>query len=424
MYSRRHHHNRGRLRSNGYFRRLGPGIVTGIADDDPSGIGTYSQVGAATGFQLLWAAPVALPFAIAVQESTARLGLVTGRGLAALIRERFHRAVLVIAVVCVVVANTFNIGANLGSMSASVRLLVPIRFEMLIILFTAVLIVTEVLIPYQRYVQVLKWLSFSVISYLAVLFVIDANWGEVAKNTLWPQMSFSKEHVGALIAIFGTTISPYLFFWQTSEEVEERGNGDALEVGFPHKGHMQAMRGDVTMGMLSGITVMFAIMVTSGATLGAQGPVTISSAEQAAEALRPLAGDAAGLLFTLGIIGTGLLSVPVLAGSTAYALSEAFGWREGLGLKVTQAKAFYGVISFSMIAGLLMNLAGLDSVRALYWSALVNGLVAGPLILLVWILTRSQNLMGVHTSGRLSQVLVAGAAAIALTMPFLFLFSV
>ncbi|CAB4649771.1 unannotated protein [freshwater metagenome] len=424
MQRRLHHGNRGRLRSHGYFRRLGPGIVTGIADDDPSGIGTYSQVGAATGFNLLWAAPVALPFAIAVQESTARLGLVTGRGLAALIRERFHRSILSIAVLCVVVANTFNIGANLGSMSASLQLLTPIRFEVLIILFTAVLILTEVFIPYQKYVQVLKWLSFSVISYIAVLFFIDADWIEVAKNTLLPQMSFTREHIGAIIAIFGTTISPYLFFWQTSEEVEERGNGDALEVGFPDRGHMQAMRGDVTMGMFSGITVMFAIMVTTGATLGARGPATISSAEQAAEALRPLAGDSAGLLFSLGIIGTGLLSVPVLAGSTAYALSEAFGWREGLSLKLTQAKAFYGVIAFSMIAGLFMNLAGVNSVRALYWSALVNGLVAGPLIVLVWILARSPDIMGTHSSGRASQLFVGGAALIAVVAPVLLIFAV
>ena len=417
---RDHHPNRGRLRSSGYFRRLGPGIVTGIADDDPSGIGTYSQVGASTGLAMLWAAPVALPLAIAVQEATARLGLVTGKGLAALIRERFSRSVLFLAVICVMAANTFNIGANLGSMSASVRLLAPIPFEILIVVFTVAMMVTEIVIPYRQYVRVLKWLSFSVLSYVVVLFYIDVNWGDVAVNTFTPQMTFSGEQLGALIAIFGTTISPYLFFWQTSEEVEERNHESSLD-GFPHNGHLQAMRGDVATGMFSGVAVMFAIMVTAGSTIGSGGPVTIATAEQAAEALRPLAGDAAGLLFALGIIGTGLLSVPVLAGSTAYALSEVFGWREGLGLQARQARAFYGVISFSMLAGLVMNLAGLDSVRALYWSAILNGVVAGPLIVLVWILSRSGRVMGEHRSGKPSQIFVGIAAVIALVLPFLLL---
>ena len=415
---RDHHPNRGRLRSIGYFRRLGPGIVTGIADDDPSGIGTYSQVGASTGLSMLWAAPVALPLAIAVQEATARLGLVTGKGLAALIRERFSRSVLFVAVLCVIAANTFNIGANLGSMSASVRLLVPIPFELLIVVFTAVMMVTEIVIPYRHYVRVLKWLSFSVLSYVVVLFFIDINWGDVAVSTLAPQLEFSGDQLGALIAIFGTTISPYLFFWQTSEEVEER-NGEALTDGFPDSGHLQAMRGDVATGMFSGVAIMFAIMVTAGSTIGSGGPISIATAEQAAEALRPLAGDAAGLIFALGIIGTGLLSVPVLAGSTAYALSEVFGWREGLGLQARQAKAFYGVISFSMLAGLMMNLAGLDSVRALYWSAILNGVVAGPLIVLVWILSRSEAMMGNYRSGKPSQFFVGTAALIALLLPFL-----
>ena len=248
----------------------------------------------------------------------------------------------------------------------------------------------------------------------------DVQWRDVVVDTFTPQMKFSREQLSALIAIFGTTISPYLFFWQTSEEVEERHSELSLD-GFPNSGHVQAMRGDVAAGMFSGVAVMFAIMVTAGSTIGSSGSVTISTAEQAAEALRPLAGDAAGLLFALGIIGTGLLSVPVLAGSTAYAISEVFGWREGLGLKARQAKAFYGVISFSMLAGLAMNLAGLDSVRALYWSAILNGVVAGPLIVLVWLLSRSPQIVGEHRSGKLSQLFVGLAALIALVLPFLLL---
>ncbi|MFZ9426592.1 MAG: NRAMP family divalent metal transporter [Ilumatobacteraceae bacterium] len=414
-----HHHRRHSFRGAGYFKRLGPGLITGAADDDPSGIGTYSQVGAATGLGLVWTTVVALPLASAVQEATARLGLVTDRGLAALIKIHFSRKVLMLAVLLVTAANTFNIGADIGSMAAATRLIVPIPNIVLVLAFTALMASLEVIIPYRRYSKVLRWLCLSIVAYILVLFTIDVSWSDVAFHTFVPHLEFTRAEIAAMIAIFGTTISPYLFFWQSGEEVEEitASHGQLT----PTPAHMRAMRGDVFAGMGSGVTVMFAIMVTAAATLGAKGSVNISTAEQAADALRPLAGDMAGLLFTIGIVGTGLLAIPVLAGSTAYAVSEAFGWKEGLGLKLSQAKAFYLVIIGSMIGGLCMNLFGLNAVRALYFSAILNGLAAPPLILLVWLLARSEKVLGEHRSGWLSQSGLLAAAVISGGLPILLL---
>ena len=421
MSKREHHHRRSRFRGSGYFRRLGPGIVTGAADDDPSGIGTYSQVGAATGFSLLWTSVIALPLATAVQEATARLGLVTDKGLAALIKMHFSRKVLLFAVTLVTLANTFNIGADIGSMAAATQLLVPIPHLVLVIGFTAIMASLEVFIPYHRYSKVLRWLCFSIVAYIIVLFFLDVSWRDVLTHALVPHMEFSRTQIAAVIAIFGTTISPYLFFWQAAEEVEEiNESGGTL---LPTRLNINSMRGDVIAGMSSGVTVMFAIMVTAAATIGKNGSVQISTAEQAAEALRPLAGDLAGLLFTVGIVGTGLLAIPVLAGSTAYAVSEAFGWREGLGKKLSQAKAFYLVIVVSMVGGLLMNLFGLNAVRALYLSAILNGLAAPPLIILVWLLARSEEVLGDHRSGKVSQTGLLSAAIISGGLPILLIFA-
>ena len=421
MSKREHHHRRSRFRGSGYFRRLGPGIITGAADDDPSGIGTYSQVGAATGFSLLWTSVIALPLATAVQEATARLGLVTDKGLAALIKTNFSRKVLLFAVMLVTLANTFNIGADIGSMAAATQLLVPIPHLVLVIGFTAIMASLEVFIPYHRYSKVLRWLCFSIVAYIIVLFFLDVSWRDVLTHALVPHMEFSRTQIAAVIAIFGTTISPYLFFWQAAEEVEEiNESGGTL---LPTRLNINSMRGDVVAGMTSGVTVMFAIMVTAAATIGKNGSIQISTAEQAAEALRPLAGDLAGLLFTVGIVGTGLLAIPVLAGSTAYAVSEVFGWREGLGKKLSQAKAFYLVIVVSMVGGLLMNLFGLNAVRALYLSAILNGLAAPPLIILVWLLARSEEVLGDHRSGKVSQTGLLTAAIISGGLPILLIFA-
>lgn len=417
-----HHPRRHRIRGHGYFKRLGPGLVTGAADDDPSGIGTYSQVGAAFGFRFVWTTLIALPFAVAVQEATARLGLFTGKGLAALIKENFPRWVLYLALALVVGANTFNIGADLGSMAAATNLLVPVPELVLLVGFTIVMAGLEVFVPYHRYAKVLKWLCLSLVSYVIVLFVVNVAWADVATNLFVPRIGFEREQLAALIAIFGTTISPYLFFWQTSEEVEELHDNESPSQT-DAAAHLSAMRGDVVAGMSSGVLVMFAIMVTSATTLGANGITSIGTAEEAAQALRPLAGRFAELLFTLGIVGTGLLAVPVLAGSTSYALAETFGWREGLSLKMTQARGFYLVIIGSMIAGFCMNIVGLDSVKALYWSAILNGVAAPPLILMIFVLARRRQVLGEHTSGKLSQTMVAGAAIASATLPVLYLFA-
>lgn len=417
---RLHHPLRPHFGGRGYFKRVGPGLITGAADDDPSGIGTYSQVGASFGFGLLWTTLASLPMAIAVQEATARLGLYSGQGLARLIKNYFPRWVLLFALALVVGANSFNIGADLGSMAAATHLVIPIPQSLLVVLYTVGITSLEVFVPYHQYARVLRWLCLSLVSYVLMLFIININWGDVVSGLLIPRLAFTRTEIAALIALFGTTISPYLFFWQTSEEVEER---------IEHPGkfasgvtHLQAMRGDVVAGMSSGVFVMFAIMVVSAATLGKNGITNIGTAEQAAQALEPLAGSSAKLLFTLGIVGVGLLAVPVLAGSTSYALAETFNWNEGLSLKMTQAKAFYGVIVGSMALGLLMNFSGLNPVRALYWSAILNGLAAPPLIVMILLLSRRASILGEHASGRLSQSLMAIAVLVSTGLPVLYLF--
>jgi NRAMP (natural resistance-associated macrophage protein)-like metal ion transporter len=415
-----HHPHRQTLRGFGYFRRLGPGLVTGASDDDPSGIGTYSQAGAAFGFGLLWTAWVTLPLAAAIQETAGRLGLVTGHGLATLIKERFPRWVLFGAVTLVAVANGFNIGADLGSMAASVRLLVPIPQALLLVAMAGLMIGLEILLPYERYAKVLRWLTLSLAAYVAVLFVIDVNWGSVLRQTLVPRISWTRPEIAMLIAILGTTISPYLFFWQASEEVEERHLEKKHAVD---REHLSLMRADVLAGMASAVLVMFAIMVASAATLGRHGVTTVQTAQQAAEALRPVAGRLASLLFTLGIVGTGLLAVPVLAGSTAYALSEAFGWREGLGRKFRRARKFYLVMAVAMLVGLALNFGGIDPIRALYFAAILNGVAAPPLILLMLILSNDQPTCGKWTGKRWSNALLGLALVLMTALPIAYLVS-
>jgi NRAMP (natural resistance-associated macrophage protein)-like metal ion transporter len=413
-----HHRHRHALRGFGYFRRLGPGLVTGASDDDPSGIGTYSQAGAAFGFGLLWTAWITLPLAAAVQETAARLGLVTGHGLATLIKLRFPRWVLIGAVTLVAVANGFNIGADLGSMAASVRLLVPLPQALLLVAMAGLMVGLEILLPYEQYAKVLRWLTLSLAAYIAVLFVIDVNWGSVLRQTLIPRVSWNRSEIAMLIAILGTTISPYLFFWQTSEEVEEKQLEKTHAVD---REHLALMRTDVLAGMGSAVLVMWAIMVASAATLGSKGVTTVQTAQQAAEALKPIAGDLASLLFTLGIVGTGLLAVPVLAGSTAFALSEAFGWQEGLGKKFSGARKFYAVIAVAMLVGLVMNFAGVDPIRALYFAAILNGLAAPPLILLMLILSNHKPTCGKWTGRRWSNTLVVLALVLMTALPIAYL---
>ena len=408
------------IRGAGYFRRLGPGIVTGAADDDPSGIGTYSQAGAQAGYGFLWAAPWLLPFAFAVQEACARLALVTGRGLASIIRTTLPRWVLVLAVLLVAVANTVNIAADLASMAAALRLLVPIDQVLGVIGFATVVVLAEVMMPYHRYARILRWLTLSLLAYVAVLFVAKVNWSEVVVSTLIPQIGFDQSSIALMIALAGTTISPYLFFWQAAEEVEERASKGLEGVG---KSHIRAMRGDVFSGMLTGVFIMFAIMATAGATLHQSGITQIESAEDAAAALAPIAGQFAGLLFLLGIVGVGLLAIPVLAGSTAYAVAETFGWRESLELAPRQAKAFYAVIIGSVLIAVLLNLVGIPPMTFLFLAAVLNGLAAPALMIIVFVLARNKVLLGKFVSPRWSQWLLGIAILVMVALPVAWLFT-
>lgn len=400
------------------LKRLGPGIVTGAADDDPSGIGTYTSVGATAGYGFLWSALWLLPFAYAVQESCARLAFVSGKGLAALIKSTMPRWVLVISVLLVAIANTVNIAANLSIMSAALGLLLPIDGWLGVVLFAFILGITEILIPYHRYSKALRWLCLSLLAYVAVLFVAQVNWSQVVISTLIPSFDFSKISFGLLIALAGTTISPYLFFWQAAEEVEGHHN---IKLRRVRLGELKAMRTDVFAGMFAGVFIMFSIMATAAATLNAQGITEVASAADAALALKPIAGEFASLLFLLGILGVGSLSIPVLAGSTAYTVAETFGWRESLELKPRQAKAFYAVITVSMAIGLLLNLLGIEPVHFLLIAATLNGLTAPVLMAIIWWLARDKKLLGKWASGRISQFLVGFATLAMGSLPFFWL---
>lgn len=413
-----HHPVRKAVRGRGYFRRLGPGIVTGAADDDPSGIGTYSQVGAATGYRLLWSAPLLLPLAFAVQESCARIALVTGHGLAGVIKARMPRPILFLCLALVVIANTVNIAADLGSMAAALQLLLPVPQFLGVFLFAAVIVVAEVFVPYHRYAKILRWLCLSLLAYFAVMFVAQVEWAQVAHNLLVPQFVWSKGDIALLIAIAGTTISPYLFFWQSAEEVEERLNTAHYKVS---KVHIQAMRGDVFAGMATGIFAMAAIMITAAATLHKNGVTNIQTAEQAAQALVPIAGDYAGILFLLGIVGTGLLSVPVLAGASSYAMAETFGWRESLEKRPSQAKAFYAVIFLSILIGLTLNLLGLNPMQFLIIAAITNGLAAPVLMAVIWWIAGDEKLLGKWKSPLWSRILLGIATFAMALLPLLWL---
>lgn len=416
--SSQHHPNRKRVRGRGYFARLGPGIVTGAADDDPSGIGTYSQVGAATGNRLLWTAPLLLPLAFAVQEASARIALVTGRGLASVIKREFPRPLLYLCVALVVVANTVNIAADLASLGAVLNLLVPVPQLLGVILFAVGISVTEVFVPYHRYSRILRWLTLSLLAYVAVLFVVKVDWGQVALDSVIPSVTWSKTDFALLIALAGTTISPYLFFWQSAEEVEERRAAKLQKVGARN---ISAMRIDVFFGMLSGVLAMAAIMITTSATLHENGITQIETAEQAASALQPIAGDFAGLLFALGIIGTGLLAIPVLAGSTSYVIAETFDWPESLERRPSQAKAFYAVMVLSILLGIALNLVGVQPMQFLILAAITNGLAAPILMAVIWWLARDKKILGDWASPLWSKLLLGLSIVAISVLPILWL---
>jgi NRAMP (natural resistance-associated macrophage protein)-like metal ion transporter len=385
-----------------FIKTLGPGLITGASDDDPSGIGTYSSVGAKFGFSILWMAAWLLPMMLAIQEVCARIGIITNKGLAGVLLKHYRKNIVFVIVILLIVANIVNIGADLGAMAASLQMLVHVNFYLAAIFFAIVSILVEVLVGYHVYVKFLKWLTISVFAYIITGFIIHPEWLTIFKQAFIPQISFNGEYIFAMIAVFGTSITPYLFFWQTSEEVEENKLGH--KIFFKNKLEMHdrvsKMRTDVRAGMLLANIVFFFIVLTTAQVLFRNGITNINSAQDAALALRPLAGEYAYLLFALGIIGTGLLAVPILAGSGAYAIAELLKWREGLELKFNQARNFYLVIVFSVFAGLALNFLGINPIKALYWAAYLNGIIALPLLVVIMIAGNDPKIMGEETNPR------------------------
>ncbi len=426
-----------------WLRILGPGIVTGAADDDPSGIGAYSQAGAAFGVGQLWLALYMLPLLIAVQEMCGRIGLVTGKGLAAVVRQRYNRAVLIGAVTLVLVANTLNIGADLGAMAATLQLFAPGVSDILLVVVVALFILLlEIFIPYRRYAVALKALALSLLAYVATGFIVGGADFATLRATLLPNIQLSSSFLALVVGVLGTTISPYLFFWQASEEVEEAQERAAHpDVSPPQpasrrhgailRADVRNLRIDTAIGMVASEIATWFIIFTTGSVLHAHGVTNITSASQAAAALEPLvhafpsAGLLAKVIFALGILGVGLLGIPVLAGSAAYAVAEAMQWPEGLAKVATHARGFYGVIAGATLIGVALNLFHINAMAALVYAAIINGVVAVPLLILILLVANNRAIMGKYTNGRLSNIvgvmtaLAMGAAAIAMLISFL-----
>lgn len=406
--------------------RVGPGLITGVADDDPSGIATYSQAGAQFGLNMLWTMPLAFPLMSAMQSMCARIGRVTGKGLAANIKTAFSPIVLLGVVMLLLIANILNIAADVAAMGEVAELVTGFDRHIMTALFVLATLLLQVLVPYHRYVSFLKWLTLSLLAYAAVLFTVHVPWSEVAFRTVRPHLSLDADAAAVVVGVFGTTISPYLFFWQASEEIEDMQASGAISLVNDARDadvELRRIRWDTWSGMLySDITAYFIILATA-VTLNAAGITNIETAAQAASALRPLAGDYAFVLFALGILGVGLIGVPVLAGSAAYALSEAMDWKWGLERKATDARGFYGVIAVSVLAGMLIQYSPISPMKALFWSAVINGIVAVPLMIVVIVLVSRKSVMGAFTAERSVIVLgwiataIMGAAAVRMLIP-------
>ena len=385
-------------KKKGLAALIGPGLLTGASDDDPSGIGTYSQVGAQFGYGMLWTMLFSYPLMVSAQLVCARIGRVTGKGLAGNLREHYPRWALHPLVFLLLVANTINIGADLGAMGAGIHLLLPGHAGWYTVGFGLVSVVLEVMVPYHRYVRVLKWLTLALFAYVATVFVVKIDWGQVLRATVLPHLAFDKSAVTAIVAIFGTTISPYLFFWQASQEVEDLDacDEDKRLLDAPQQAAAQLHRIDVDtyLGMGASNIVAFFIILTTAATLHAHGVHDIESAAQTAQALKPVAGSFAFALFAMGIVGTGLLAVPVLAGSAAYAVGETMQWRSSLESKPGKARGFYAVIAVATLAGTAMNFVHINPIKALFWTAVINGVIAVPMLAAVMLVAAKQNAMG------------------------------
>ena len=385
-------------KGKGLLARLGPGLITGASDDDPSGIATYSQTGAQFGYAMCWVMLFCFPLMAAIQEISARMGRVTGQGIAGNIRAHYPRWLLYAIVALLLLANTINLGADLGAMGAALRLLIHGPPGLYVVVFAIGCAWLEVFSRYERYVNFLKWTSFVLLSYVAVALVVHVPWGLVLYRTFVPSFSLKTDYVVTVVAVLGTTITPYCFFWQSSQEAQEERTDPAAHtlLADPEEApaEMGRMRFDTYIGMGYSNVISLFIIVTTAATLNAHGITNIQSSAQAAEALRPIAGVFSFALFAAGIIGIGLLAVPVLAGSGAYALGEALGWTTGLDRRPLDAKAFYGTIAVSTLVGIAINFIGLDPIKALFWSAVINGVVAVPLMVIIMLMARRPDVMG------------------------------
>ena len=393
-----------------FLKRLGPGFITGAADDDPSGIATYSQTGAQFGYAQLWIALFATPFMIAIQEMCGRIGLVTGRGLAAIIKDRFGKKILFVAVALLIVANTVNIGADLGAMASSAQLVFGGRFMVWIIGMVVFILCLEIFVTYKTYSRYLKYFALTLLAYVAAAFAVRQDWSQILRSVFVPTIVISKAYFFNLVAILGTTISPYLFFWQTSEENEEEiacGKLKAMDEGVPKvtTNDIKKMRFDTVAGMIFSNLITFFIIATTASTLGRAGIMNVSTATEAAAALRPLAGPFTSIIFALGVVGTGLLAVPVLAGSASYAVAETLGWHSGLYRKLREAHGFYGIITIATFVGILINLMGVPSFRLLYYAAALNGIIAPILMALILIIAGNSLIMGRRVNGPWAKIL-------------------
>ncbi len=414
MAAGKHNKNEIGIKIREFWRRLGPGLITGAADDDPSGIATYSQTGAQFGFGFLWSALYQFPLLVAVQEASARIGLVTRKGLVGVVKNFYSKKIMVAVVLLVLIANTINIGADIGAIAAASKLVVDLPYVFYAIAFTFLIVLLEVFISYRKYARFLKWLALTLLAYPVTAFIIHEPWAEILHYTFIPHLKFSFDYLFIAVGVFGTTITPYCFFWQASEEVEEEhaGHESVSKIGKTMPERVGRMQWDTFVGMLASELAQWFIIITTASVLFAHGMTNINTAADAAKALEPLvksfpnSGQIAKDLFAVGIIGLGLLGIPVLAGSSAYALSEAFGWKEGLSKKFKQAKGFYGIIIVSTFIGLLMNFFGINPIRALVFTAVVNGVVAVPLLFVIARINSNSKIMNQYTGGKLSYTML------------------
>jgi len=410
------------------LRIAGPGLITGAADDDPSGIATYTQTGAQFGYGQLWTALYLLPFMVAVQEACARIGAVTGKGIAAVVKEHYNKKVLYALLALIVIANTINIGADIGAMGAAAELILPGNFVVLTLFFTVFILILEIFTSYKTYAKILKWFALVLLSYPLTVFLVHEPWGTILHATILPHIEPSFAFLFIITGVLGTTISPYMFFWEASEEVEEEKEKHLIKDGVakPTKAFMRRLRIDNFLGMISSEIATWCIIIVAGTVLNANGVLNVATTADAARALEPLvhsfpdAGLVAKWLFALGVIGLGMLAVPVLSASASYALSETLNWRSGLNLKLKRAHGFYGVITIATLIGLMINFIGINPIEALVFTAVFNGVAAVPLIFIVGRIAGNEKIMGEHKSGWLANTFIwatfvlMGIAAVAM----------